>query len=85
MRTKLSCVVLFFVGYSNRFKCEEAGIDFYIFPSPKGINVRTSLEKQLDPRGPIASRGRSVQVFQRKPIAACGFPSVSTHGSYENV
>ena len=53
---------LFFVGNSNRLKCEEAGIEFYIFPSPKGINVRTSLEKQLDPRcddprGPIASRG----------------------------
>ena len=33
--------------------------------------VRTSLEKQLDPRGPIASGGRSVAVFLRKPITTC--------------
>ena len=74
MRTKLLCVVLFFVGNSTRTKCDESEIDFYIFSSPKGINVRTSLEKQLDPRGPIASRGRSVPVFLRKPIASCDFP-----------
>ena len=28
--------------------------------------VRSSLEKQLDPRGPVASRGESVPVFLRK-------------------
>ena len=34
------------------------------------INVRTSLEKQLDPMGPIASRGVSmIPKFLRQPIA----------------
>ena len=36
--------------------------------------VRTSLEEQLDPRGPIASRGGSILVFLRKPIATCDSP-----------
>ena len=35
--------------------------------------VQTSLEKLLDPLGPIASRERSVPVFLRKPIATCNF------------
>ena len=35
--------------------------------------VLTSLEKQLDLRGPITSRGRSVPIFLRKPIATCDF------------
>ena len=35
---------------------------------------RTSLEKQSDPLDPIASRGGSVSVFLRKPIAICDFP-----------
>ena len=35
--------------------------------------VRTSLEKQMDPRGPIASRWESVPVFLRKPIAPRDF------------
>ena len=39
--------------------------------------VRTSLEKQLDPRDPIASRWGSVPVFVRKHIATCDFPGVS--------
>ena len=37
------------------------------------VAVQTSLGKQLDPRGPIASRGGSVPVFLRKPIATCDF------------
>ena len=36
--------------------------------------VWTSLEKQLDPWGPIAFRGVSVPEFIRKPIATCDFP-----------
>ena len=36
--------------------------------------VRTALEKQLDPRGPIASRRGSVQEFIRKSIATCYYP-----------
>ena len=39
--------------------------------------VKTSLEKQLDPRVPIASREGSVPVFLRKPIATCDFPGGS--------
>ena len=35
--------------------------------------VRTALEKQLDPMGPIASRGVSVPEFLRKPRATCDF------------
>ena len=31
--------------------------------------LQTSIEKQLDPRGPIASRGGSVSEFLREPIA----------------
>ena len=38
--------------------------------------VRTSLEKQLDPIGPISSRGGSVPVFLRTTIATCDFPGV---------
>ena len=36
--------------------------------------VRTALEKQLDPMGPIASQGTSVTEFLRNPIATCEFP-----------
>ena len=36
--------------------------------------VWTSLEKQLDPRGPIASRGWSIPEFLRIAIATCDFP-----------
>ena len=36
--------------------------------------VRASIEMQLDPRSPIASRGGSVPVFLWKPIATCDFP-----------
>ena len=32
------------------------------------------IEKQLDPRGPIASRGGSAPVLLKKPIATCDFP-----------
>ena len=38
--------------------------------------IRTSFEKQLDPKGPIASRGGVgvVPEFVRKPIVTCDFP-----------
>ena len=36
--------------------------------------IRTSLEKQLDQGGPIASRGESVPDFLRNPMATCDFP-----------
>ena len=36
--------------------------------------LQTSLEQQLDPRGPIAALGGSVPDFLRKPIATCDFP-----------
>ena len=39
--------------------------------------VQTSLKKQLDPMGPIASQGGSIQVFLRKPIFTCDFPGPS--------
>ena len=35
--------------------------------------VQTSLKKQLDPMGPIASQGVSIPEFLREPIAACDF------------
>ena len=38
--------------------------------------IRTSLEKQLVLRGPIASQGLSVPVFLRKPTATCDFRGV---------
>ena len=40
-------------------------------------DVQTSLKKQLDPRGPIASRGGSVPVFLRKHISHLDFPGGS--------
>ena len=48
----------------------------YFLSSFYSVNgfVRTSLLKQLDPPGPIASRGRSVPVFLRKHIITCDFP-----------
>ena len=39
-------------------------------------SVRTSVEKQLDPRAPIASRGWSVPELLRRPIATCDCPRV---------
>ena len=36
--------------------------------------IRPSSEKQLDPLGPIASRGGSVSEVLRKHIAACEIP-----------
>ena len=36
--------------------------------------VQTSLEIQLGPWGPTASRVSSVPVFLRTPIATCDFP-----------
>ena len=56
--------------------CGRGGGRGDIFLSHQRISqraVRTSLEKQLDPKGPIASRGGSVSVFLRKPIATCDF------------
>ena len=46
----------------------------------------TSLVKQLDPVGPIASRGMSIPEFLRKHITTCNFPgrfrtAVSNYGS----
>ena len=42
------------------------------------IIIQISLKKQLDPiRCPIASRGRSVPVFLRKPTATCNFRGMS--------
>ena len=38
--------------------------------------VQISLEKQLDPSGPIASPRGSVPEFLRKPIATCDFSEV---------
>ena len=38
------------------------------------MTVRTSHLKQLDPKGPIASRGGSIPVFLRKPTATEDFP-----------
>ena len=48
----------------------------YFLSSFYSVNrlVRTSLLKQLDPLGPIASQGRYVPVFIRKPIITCDFP-----------
>ena len=58
-------------------KFHQGGPDLFFFFSNRNIfqrALRTSLEKQLDPIGPIASQGRSVPVFLRKPIATCDFP-----------
>ena len=38
--------------------------------------ISTSLEKQLDPRGPIVFRVGSLPVFLRKPIAISDYPLV---------
>ena len=38
--------------------------------------VWTSLQKQLDPRGPIASEGVSLPIRLRKPLTTCDFPGV---------
>ena len=46
--------------------------------------VWTSLEKQLNPMGPIASRGVSVPELLRKPIASCDFPGVGGVGFYQD-
>ena len=40
--------------------------------------VRASLEEQLDPTGPIATRRGSVPVFLRKPIATYDFSQVGS-------
>ena len=48
-----------------------------IFFNHQGLSkraIRTTLEKQLDPMGPIASRGVSLPVFLKKPVATCDFP-----------
>ena len=63
---------------------------FFVFFSLEHISqraVRASLEEQLDPMGPIASRGGYEPVFPRKPLVTCDFlggsnpcpPSGSTH------
>ena len=43
--------------------------------------VRTSLEKQLDPMGPIVSLRVSITVFLRKTKANCDFSVASRPGS----
>ena len=40
----------------------------------KQRTVHASIEKQLDLKDPIASRGGSVPVFLSKPILLCDFP-----------
>ena len=46
---------------------------FCLFISNQRRAVRTSIEKKLDPMGPIASQGRSVPVVLKKPIATNDF------------
>ena len=50
------------------------GPDIFRYQRISQRAVRISLEKQLDPRGPIASRGGSVPVFLRDHITTCDFP-----------
>ena len=67
----LLCLFFAFYMHGSR-KCRHGdGRDPKNFFSHQGIlqrTVRTSLEKQLDPTGPIASRAGSVLVFLRKHI-----------------
>ena len=49
---------------------------FFCYQHISQMAIRTSLEKQLDPMGPIASRVVSVLEFLRKPTANCDFPGV---------
>ena len=70
---------------------------FFFFGGGGGVSnqhvsqkaIRTTLETQLDPMGPIASRGGSLKVFLRESFATCDFAagsrpppptSGSTHG-----
>ena len=61
------CVCVGGGGLDNGFFCQECISQRAVW---------TSLEKQLDLRGPIAFRGVSVPEFIRKPIATCDFPGV---------
>ena len=69
--------IVFFTSWADP-EIRQGGLTTLFFSSfihqriIQGV-VRTSLEKQLDPRGPIASRGWSVPVVFSKPIATCSF------------
>ena len=53
----------------------SGGLTYLVFVSFKSQRyVHTSPEKQLDPRGPFASRWGSIPVFLRTPIATCDLP-----------
>ena len=43
----------------------------------EAIGPKDLLEKQLDPRGPISSRGGPYQFLLRKHLATCDFPGCS--------
>ena len=74
-------IILVYMGGSKKLHngargvCEWGGgggrvPKMFFFLSHQLIS-RTSLRKQLDQRGPIASQGEAVPVFLRKPIAIC--------------
>ena len=44
------------------------------------VYIQISPKKHLDPRDPIASRGVSVPIFLREPIATCDFPGSRVEG-----
>ena len=50
-------------------KFRQGVLFFFSYQRISQRAVRTSLKKQLDPRGPIATQGGAVPVFLRKPIA----------------
>ena len=55
---------------------------FFSNQSVSQRTIQTSLEKQLDPKGQIASQGWLEPVFLRKHIATCDFPPTqSAHRS----
>ena len=63
------------MGGSRRFR-QGALTSFFSHQRISQSAVRNSLEKQLDPRGPISLRWGSVPVLPRKTIATCDFPGV---------
>ena len=66
-----TCTAVFILCFVFPKEVTHALIKKILHISPRA--TQTYLEKQLDPRGPIASQREYVPVFLRKPIATCDF------------
>ena len=62
------------MGFHGQIQIIPSGGPYNVYQCISQKDIRTSLKKQFDPRGLIASGQRIEPIFLRKPIATSDFP-----------